>query len=113
LRLATQYLDLATGEDTVAQILALYGGAGKDPATARAVYESGPAWMIDKMATYLASVPSLRIENPAFAAEQFLSLVRGMEQTRAMLSLPAARRGKSRERYLDSCVALFLRGYSR
>jgi len=113
LRLAQGYLELATGEDTVAQILALYGGAGKDPATALAVYESGPAWMIEKIAKYLKGVSSLRIENPAFSAEQFLSLVRGMEQTRAMLSLPPGRRGKERDRYLESCVSLFLRGYSR
>jgi len=112
LQVAIAYVDLATSESIVAQILTLYQAAGKDHALAKAVYDSGPAAMIELLAAYLGTVTALRIEQPAFAAEQFLSLVRGMEQTRSLLSLPAARRGRARKSYLESCVTLFLRGYS-
>ncbi|MGZ5785253.1 MAG: TetR/AcrR family transcriptional regulator [Ramlibacter sp.] len=113
LDVATVYVELATSESMVAQILTLYQAAGKDHALAKAVYDSGPAAMIERLAEYLRGVSALRIEDPVFAAEQFLSLVRGMEQTRSLLALAPARRGRARKAYLESCVTMFLRGHSR
>jgi TetR/AcrR family transcriptional repressor of mexJK operon len=111
LRLAEEYLDLVTNEDLAAIILVLFQGAERAPALAQRFFEQGPAAFARQLTAYLKRIPALKLEHPEFAAEQFIGMIRGAEQTRALLHLPLSRRGARRRAYLQSCIVLFLRAH--
>lgn len=108
---AEAYVDLITGEDIAAITILLLQKPDHAPDLARTFFEAGPQALTESMARYLESVPHLHVESYQHAAEQFMGMVRGSEQLRALLRLPPAQRGHAREAYLSSCVDLFLRGY--
>lgn len=103
---ARAYIDLITGEDIAAITILLLQQSDKTPQLARTFCKTGPEALTESLARYLESVPHLQIECYRHAAEQFMGMVRGGEQLRALLKLPPGRRGKAREAYLRSCVEL-------
>lgn len=111
LRLAEEYLDLVTNEDMVAIIIVLFKGAERAPALAQRFFEQGPAAFGEQLAAYLKRIPGLQLPRPEFAAEQFVGMIRGSEQTRVLLHLPLSRRGARRREYLRSCISLFLKAH--
>jgi TetR/AcrR family transcriptional repressor of mexJK operon len=108
---AKAYIELITSQDVAAITVVLLHGAADTPQLAKAFFNSGPQMLTDSLATYLRSVPGLRIDSYEHAAEQFIGMIRGSEHLRALLKLPPAQRGKARDAYLKSCIELFLRGY--
>ncbi|SEA85977.1 TetR/AcrR family transcriptional regulator [Variovorax sp. YR216] len=113
--LAKAFLDSIATPRAAAQIHALYQSSKKSPQASAAFYASGPQQILDvveRTLTRLASSGALNIPNIEFAAEQFVALVRGNEQMRALLSLPPARKARQRQAYVDSSVQLFISGYA-
>lgn len=110
--LGRAYAEQVSDDVLMASIASLYRTAQDAPALVASVFESGPQRVVRALADYLASVPTLDVPAPEFAAEQFFAMVRGMEQTRALLGLPT-RGAPARQRYLRSCVERFLKAYSR
>lgn len=110
--LGRAYVEQASDDALVSWIASLYRSAREDPSLASSVYEGGPQRLLAALANYLATVPSLQVPSPMFAAEQFMSMVRGMEQSRALLGLPL-RTPTQREEYLHSTVQCFLKAYRK
>jgi TetR/AcrR family transcriptional repressor of mexJK operon len=89
--------------------------AGKFPALAQTFYDAGPARAIASTAAWLAEQTArghLRVDDPAFAAEQFLSLC----QTRLGLSCRLLLQGQPDpaliERVVAAAVEMFLARYA-
>jgi len=115
-QLGKAYLQLMLDPGAVANSRLLYGGGPKHPELTQSFYQSGPQLVADTLASYLAKVHKaqvLKLPNVDQAAEQFLALVRGNEQVRALLNLAPAREGAAATAYLKSCVDLFVKGYAR
>lgn len=111
LRIATAYLALVTSPETIEHVRLLHGRIPDQPALARSFFESGPQAAVDELVKYLKRARahgSLAISNAPRAAEQFLSMVRGNEQTRLLLGLPPQRTGAARQQYCVDCVRVFL-----
>jgi len=115
LSFATGYLKLILDDKLIAHTRILYASSGRDPALGRAFYVAGPQSVENGLANYLSrahTLGTLRTPEPAIAAEQFLSMVRGNEQIRVLMGRPAARAAKARRAYLESSVNVFLKAYA-
>jgi TetR/AcrR family transcriptional repressor of mexJK operon len=113
LQMGRQYLDLILGPQVIAQVHALYASANREPSVATSFYDNGPGQVSRDLKVYLDALVQRRVvtlDDTSIATEQLLALFRGNEQMRAMLALPAKRSKAARDRYLRSCVDLFLRG---
>lgn len=112
--LADAFLDSVSTPQAAAQIHTLYQSSRTAPGASQAFYASGPQMVltvVKRTLTRLVSEKALTIANIDFAAEQFVALVRGNEQMRALLSLPPGRKGRQRAAYIESSVRLFVAGY--
>ncbi len=108
---AERYLVMVTDQDTAVSALLLFQAAATAPSLVRRFVERGPQGLSDRLAAYLSIVPGLQLSAPDIAAEQFIGMIRGLEQARAMLRLTPARREAARQSYLANCVDVFLRGH--
>lgn len=88
--------------------------AEQHPEVSTLFYEAGPSYLIDTLARYLDrqnSLGVLRVDDTRFAACQFLFMVKGETQMRAIFNCPDSTATKQQEAYIKNCVDLFLRGY--
>lgn len=79
------------------------------------IYEAGTGYLIRTLAGYLAwqnERGSLRIEEPEAAAEQFIGMLSGRVQLRALLGIPAGSSGPDLTRRLEHAVESFLTLYA-
>lgn len=88
--------------------------AEQHPEVSTLFYDAGPSYVIDMLSQYLErqdQLGTLVVENPRFAACQFLFMVKGETQMRAVFNCPDQTATDQQDAYLQSCVDLFLRGY--
>ncbi|OBZ97549.1 hypothetical protein ADU59_00610 (plasmid) [Pararhizobium polonicum] len=114
LRVAVAFMESIADPSAIAQIHALYEGSKKRSKISQSFYATGPQELIDVVAEILSVLvleKVLRVPDIQIGAEQFLALVRGNEQMRALLSLAPGRTGRDRMEYIEASVDLFLRGY--
>ena len=114
-KIAVRYLELVLEERLIAHARMLSAHTLREAGVGRSFYDSGPQRVEESLADYLRRVHAagtLRIPDARWAAEQFLSMVRGNEQVRALMGKPPARTGKARRAYLDQTVAVFLKAYA-
>jgi len=116
LRIADGFLGLMFHPDVVALHRVLMNVASsEDSSINKAFWESGPAPTIESLAGLLARFDadgSLRVPLPYAAADQFLSMLKGVDHLRALLNIgeaPSARRLKALAR---DTVEMFLRAYA-
>jgi len=88
--------------------------AGKFPALARGFFEAGPAVAIDFLARWLEEETRrgrLRVDDPAFAAEQFFNLCQTHLVLRRKLEMLEDPSEAEIDRVVDASVRMFLRSY--
>lgn len=90
------FVALMRSPDVIKHHRSLYGALGQDSAAAQNFFAAGPQRLTQAVAGYLAAADaagSLRVPDPALAANQFLSLFLGLGHIRGLLGLdlPSAR----------------------
>lgn len=84
------------------------------PQLAEIYFEAGPEQVISLFTQYLARLTEqgkADIEQPRFAAVQFLKMVQGEQRMRKELNLPEHLADEEHQRYVKSCVDMFIRAY--
>lgn len=116
LKIAEIYAELVTSGEIIAHLRVLHGSVVSNPLLGASFFASGPEALIHQLEGYLkaaCSKGSLDIADVAQAAEQFAAMVRGTEQSRMLMGQPRKRDAVARHHYCESCVHLFMCGYSR
>lgn len=112
--LGRSFLALLTSPEAIQLYRLVLGSAGAHPEVGRMLYEAGPRTFIARLAALLeqrAGRGEIAIAEPELAAAQFFSMLRGELHMRVALGVQAALGRKELERYVDACVAVFLRGH--
>jgi TetR/AcrR family transcriptional regulator, mexJK operon transcriptional repressor len=111
-RTARQILKAALSPEALALTRIMHTEARRFPELSRAMIESGARKGSEHIAELLAreaAAGHLKLDDPAFAAEQFMVLVLAIPQRRAM-GLGPALAADELERWAERAVALFLDG---
>jgi TetR/AcrR family transcriptional regulator, mexJK operon transcriptional repressor len=83
------------------------------PELGRVFYESGPRVLLQQLAAYLGGLDrDLKIPDPALAAGQFVSLLRGDLHLRMLLGLVKNVEEAEIDRTVANAVELFRRAYA-
>jgi TetR/AcrR family transcriptional regulator, mexJK operon transcriptional repressor len=109
-----QFLRLMRDEQVVAQHRVLFGLSSTHEQLCRAYYDHGPARIIEGVSRYFRAADrqgTLRVPAPAVAADEFLSILLGAANIRAMLGLERATEADN-ELHVKSCVDTMLRAYA-
>lgn len=113
-RIGAMFLSLVRSPDVLASHRMVYGASTQNSAACKAFFEGGPKRTIRLVTDYLRAADragSLRINDAALAADQFLSMFLGRSHILALLGLAEPSQAEDR-RLLKANVELFLRGYS-
>ena len=108
------FLALMRSSDVINRHRSLYGAQGVDTSAAESFFAAGPQKLVDSVAQYLGRghrAGSLKVSDPAMAANQYLSLFLGLGHVRALLGLPLPKR-KDEQRLLAANVELFLKAHA-
>lgn len=114
-RVAKGFLSLMFHPDVVALHRVLMNAASHGSSMNQTFWDSGPAPTIDSLAALLGRFDAngeLRVPRPAAAADQFLSMLKGVEHLRVLLNVgevPGSRRLKA---LAEDTVDMFLRAYA-
>jgi TetR/AcrR family transcriptional repressor of mexJK operon len=113
-RVARNFVDVFLTERAMVMRRAVIGALPHFPAMGRAIFESGPRILNDRLARVLASAHDkgeLCVPDPDLAARQFLGLIRGDIDLRGLLALefPSP---EEVDRQAEAAIALFMRFYS-
>ncbi|MBS7707777.1 AefR-like transcriptional repressor [Chelatococcus asaccharovorans] len=93
---------------------AVIGVVPRFPAIGAAIFESGPRALTERLAKLLAEAHEagrLRVANPALAAVQFLSIVRGDLDIRGLLLPATPPRRAEIDAQIEAAIELFLHFY--
>lgn len=115
LQLARQVLRLALMPAMLDLHRTVIGEAQRFPELARQTYMAGPQGVVDRLAAYLAAESRqgrLRVGNPTLAAEQFLGMVVGHFQLRALLGIEDRPDPGLIEENVRTSVEIFLRAHT-
>jgi TetR/AcrR family transcriptional regulator, mexJK operon transcriptional repressor len=112
-RIATVFLALMRNDEVIAVTRMMFGSAGVHPEVCLAFWKQGPQPCIERVAQFLAAVDArgtLRISDPARAADQFLASFLGGAHIHVMLGLgkPTADQDAAS---VHANVGLFLRAH--
>ena len=108
---ARAYRKRALGPEGLAMFRALTFEVPRFPDLARAVYQGGAGEMVRRLAAVLKKAMekgALRRDDPAFAAELFLSMLAGQERVRRLYGLNGS---EAEARRVPRIVDCFLRAY--
>lgn len=114
LELARRFHELLLSEGALRVYRLCVGEAGQHPHLGRLFFAAGPERVIGLLTDYLqrqSECGRLKIDNPRYAAIQFLFMLRAEQHMRATLSIPPDPQLADSEVYLQSCVAMFMRAY--
>jgi len=115
LRIANGFLGLMFHPDVVALHRVLMNAAGHDTTMNQTFWDTGPAPTLDSLAGLLKqfdAIGSLQVPHAMAAADQFLSMLKGVDHLRVLLNVgetPGARRLKT---IAGDTVDMFLRAYA-
>ncbi len=114
LRFADRVLEASLGEERIAMIRALAAEAGRFPELAEMAYNTGPQHGLGLMADFLKrhhEAGVILCLQPDIAAVQFLEMIKGHPQWRALLGLPPFPANLCRADYIREAVRIFLQAY--
>jgi AcrR family transcriptional regulator len=114
LRLGREILDLLLDDETIAVYRMVMAEAGRIPALGQAFHSNGPAQLLLRLERFFAAAMragQLRVADARHAAEQFVGLIRGDLQLRALLGVSADLSSRSRNAVVRSGVDTFCRSY--
>lgn len=107
------FLRLIRDDQVVQHHRILFGLRDAHPEVRRAFHDGGPDRMVQALAAYLAEATrqgSLKVRQPALAADQFMGLFLGMGQLRHLLNLGKPTE-QADEALLKANVALFIKAH--
>lgn len=107
------FLRLIRDDQVVQHHRILFGLRDAHPEVRQAFHDGGPDRMVQALAAYLAEATrqgSLKVGQPALAADQFMGLFLGMGQLRHLLNLGKPTE-QADEALLKANVALFIKGH--
>ena len=113
-RLGRAYLGLVLRSSSLALHRLIIGEAARFPDLGRAVYEAGPARVVEELAAYFRDETRrgrLSVPDPKTAAEQFLGMLMGHHQLRALLGV-AGPDPSALDARVDDAVETFLRAFA-
>jgi TetR/AcrR family transcriptional repressor of mexJK operon len=116
IRIARQFLDLIYSPEALRMEQILTGEATRFPEAAQIFYQAGPARVREAVARYFETASErglLRVEDPVFAAGQFLAAMKGMPHCELMMSVRPPPAPDEREAFIAKAVTLFLEGAGR
>jgi TetR/AcrR family transcriptional repressor of mexJK operon len=114
-RLAQGIMGLVLNPDVLALYRVLMAQATQDPKTNALFYDTGPRATLSALAQLLAHWDSdgvLEVPDPASAADQLLSMLRGDLHLRALLNVEPKPSAQQVKRHANECIATFLRAYA-
>ena len=114
-QIARAFIDLMMDERAVFLHRMMIGQAGQNPRLTGIFFDAGPRTALLEMDSFLRQADatgSLRIANPAHAAEHFFCLLKGLRHLRVLVGLSEAPNTAEREAHCDEVVQLFLRAYA-
>jgi TetR/AcrR family transcriptional repressor of mexJK operon len=82
------------------------------PTLGKLFYDSGPGFALSTLASFLArhrKDPSLRVPNPARAAEEFMALLRGYAHMRALIGIEGAPSHAHLKRRVERAISHLLK----
>jgi AcrR family transcriptional regulator len=100
--------------ERIAMIRALAAEASRFPDLAEMAYNTGPKHGLGLLADFLQrhhQAGMINCPHPDIAAIQFMEMIKGHVQWRALLGLPAFPDHLNREDYIKEAIRVFLRGY--
>ena len=100
--------------ERIAMIRALVAEAARFPDLAEMAYRTGPKHGLGLLADFLQrhhQAGMINCPHPDIAAIQFMEMIKGHVQWRALLGLPAFPEHLNRENYIKEAIRVFLRGY--
>jgi TetR/AcrR family transcriptional repressor of mexJK operon len=112
-RIAARFLDLICSDQCRRVEQVILGEAARFPEIARSFEEEGPLRVIGAVAGYFADAAKrglLHVADPRFAAEFFLSALKGPCLSDAMLHQQASMTADDRREFIRRAVDLFLEG---
>jgi AcrR family transcriptional regulator len=111
---AGRVLEASLGEERIAMVRALAAEAARFPELAEMAYRTGPQHGLGLMADFLKrhhEAGVIRCDHPDIAAVQFLEMIKGHPQWRALLGLPPFPAHLDRDTYVRVAVHNFLQAY--
>ena len=114
LNIARGFQALISSDEAVKLSRLIIALGNQDPGFGQYFYEAGPKRVLGEMEALLRSVDQrglLRIEQPARAAEHFLSLIKGAPDYRLLLGCSPAIEGEQAEAHVRDVVGVFMRAY--
>ena len=112
-RIGRRFLDLICSPETARVEQIVIGEAPRFPEIAAVFQREGPDRVCAAIAAYFTEVQArglIDVPDPEFAAEQFLSALKGSCQYEMMLNLGQQPSGPELDEYIRKAVALFLNG---
>lgn len=114
LRLGRSVLDILLAADTVAAHRMVIAEAARAPELGRLYYQSGPLQLLGRIESALKSAVGngqLQVSDTRRAAEQFIDLVRGNLQLRALVCVGQVISEREKRAVIASGVEVFCRAY--
>lgn len=111
---ARLFLALMRDEEVLAMHRMMFASAGVHPEVCEAFWKDGPEPVLTHLARYLHAANacgSLRIPDPARAADQFLAMFLGGDHLRTLLGLGKPEQDRDAA-LIEANLALFLRAYA-
>jgi TetR/AcrR family transcriptional repressor of mexJK operon len=109
-----RFLGVLTDPDRVRMFRMMVAEVDRFPELGRVFYRSGPLAMCDCLARYLEHATAaglLAVPDPALAARQFLSLIKGDLHLRCLFNVGIVPAPSDRDRQVTAAVDMFLRAY--
>ena len=106
--------ELLVSDAAIAVHRACIAGAANHSRISQLFWEAGPQQVEAHLSGYLqrqVAAGRLAIDDTPFATQHFLNLLKGEAHFRAILGLPNEQALAELDRYVDSCVRVFMRAY--
>jgi TetR/AcrR family transcriptional repressor of mexJK operon len=111
---AAAYVAQVMDDAVVGHMRALSASEARSAGLGEAFFRTGPMSVSAALVSYLkkaAAAGALKLADPSLAAELFMAMLRGHEQTRALIGVRPARGTRARAAYVALCVETFVRGF--
>lgn len=114
-QIARAFMDLMMDERAISLHRVMISQAGQNPRLTEVFFGAGPRATLQEMESFLRQAEaagSLRIPDPARAAEHFLCLLKGVRHLRVLVGLCAVPSHAERDEHVRDVVQVFLRAFA-
>lgn len=112
--LAQRFCELMISDESIAVKRACVAETPQRIKVAKLYWDAGPKQLLENFARYLAEQNArgkTHIDNPSFAAQQFLFMLKGQAHDLKLLGQPYEDLLKEQTNYINSCVKMFKKAY--